>query len=89
MTKKEIVHIYENGSKTSEALEPMIEQYMQSNPDIDYVKLESVDDSFLIKTIIPSRPPIVSPFFIGIVDGKINGTASGMISEQDLSDIVD
>ncbi len=67
----------------------MIEQYMQSNPEIDYVKLESVDDSYLIKTIIPSRPPIVSPFFIGLVDGKINGTASGMISEQDLSNIVD
>ncbi|NBU99917.1 MAG: hypothetical protein EBS31_00380 [Burkholderiaceae bacterium] len=89
MTRKEIVHIYEDGSKTSEALEPMIENYISLNPDIDYVKLESVSDSSIIKTIIPSRPPIISPFFIGIVDGKINGTASGMISEKDLSDIVD
>lgn len=89
MTKKEIVHIYENGSKTSEALEPMISDYIASNPEVDYLKLETIEDKGLIDYIVPSRPPITSPFFIGIVDGKINGTASGMISESDLSKIID
>jgi hypothetical protein len=87
MTQKEIIHIYNTGSKNSELLEPMINNYIDSNPEISYLKLEAEEDRMLINQIIPSRPPITSPFFIGMVDGRINGTASGMISQDDLGSI--
>lgn len=68
-------------------LEPMIQEYMEDNPEISYIKLNAEEDQSIIKQIIPSRPPIVSPFFIGSVDGRISGTASGMISKDDLGNI--
>jgi hypothetical protein len=88
MTNKEIVHITEKNSATSEVLEPMIEKFMLENPDVSYVRVNQDEEPELAKVILPSRPPIVSPFFIGLVGGKVNGTASGMISEQDLGTIV-
>ena len=88
MVSKELIEFSNSDSHTSAAMEPIIEQILADNPDISYVRVNYDQDPDLVKAIIASQPPTISPFFVGFNDGKISGSAAGLISAQELAKIL-
>lgn len=88
MTKKEIIEFSNKNSKASLAMEPVIKQFLEENPEVSYERVNYDEDPDAVKAIIASQPPMVAPFFISFSDGKAMKTASGIISKEDLEKIV-
>lgn len=88
MTRKEIIEITNTSSVTSEVMQPIIEDLVANNPDIDYTRINHDEEPDLVRSLVSSQIPTISPFFVGMVDGKIAGTTSGVVSEQDLKSLV-
>ncbi len=88
MTRKEIFEITNTSSVTSEVMEPIIKDLVTDNPDIDYTRINHDEEPELVKLLVSSQIPTISPFFVGMVDGKVAGSASGVVSKEDLENLV-
>jgi thioredoxin-like negative regulator of GroEL len=84
MTHKEVIEFSNTGSKASQAMEPILEAFLKENPDVSYMRVNYDEDPDLIKAIISSQAPTISPFFVSFKDGKAVGSAAGLVSKQDL-----
>jgi hypothetical protein len=88
MVSKELIEFSNSDSQTSVAMESVIEEILKGNPDVSYTRVNYDKDPDLVKAIIASQPPTISPFFVGFNDGKISGSAVGLVSAEDLAKIL-
>jgi hypothetical protein len=88
MTLKEIIEITNTSSVTSEVMEPIIKDFVTDNPEIGYTRINHDEEPELVKLLVSSQIPTISPFFVGMVDGKIAGGVSGVVSKEDLENLV-
>jgi thioredoxin-like negative regulator of GroEL len=87
MTKKEVIEFSNLGSKASEAMEPVVREFLKENPDVSYTRVNYDEDPDLLKAIISSQVPTISPFFVSFKDGKAVGSAAGLVSKEDLTSL--
>jgi thioredoxin-like negative regulator of GroEL len=84
MTHKEVIEFSNAGSKASEAMEPVVQEFLKENPDVSYTRVNYDEDPDLLKAIISSQAPTISPFFVSFKDGRAVGSAAGMVSKEEL-----
>jgi len=89
MTQKEVIEFSNSGSKASLAMEPVVEEFLKENPSVSYTRINYDEDPDLIKLIISSQAPTISPFFVSFADGKAVGSAAGIVSKEDLAKIIE
>jgi hypothetical protein len=85
MAQKEIVEFSTSNSKTSEIMQPVIQELLHNNPDVTYTRINYDEEPDLVKAMIASQPPTISPFFVSFCDGKMFASAAGLISVDELS----
>lgn len=85
MTQKEIVEFSTSESKTSEIMQPIVQELLHNNPDVTYTRINYDEEPDLVKAMIASQPPTISPFFVSFYDGKMFASAAGLISADELS----
>lgn len=88
MTQKEIVEFSTSGSKTSEIMQPIVQELLHNNPDVTYTRINYDEEPDLVKAMIASQPPTISPFFVSFNDGKMFGSAAGLISADELAKLL-
>ena len=89
MVSKEIIEFTNKDSEISKTMEPIVEELVVSNPDINYTRVNEEDEPELRKIVISSKEAINHPCFIGIVNGKVSGISSGItLSKEDLKSLV-
>jgi thioredoxin-like negative regulator of GroEL len=88
MTQKEIIEFSNTNSHASQAMEPVIKEFLRENPDVSYARVNYDEDPDIVKMFIKSQAPTISPFFVSFVNGKAHGSASGILSKEDLGSIV-
>lgn len=89
MTKKEIFEITNSNSVSSNIMEEVVQDLVRDNPEIDYTRINQDEDPELVNMLLKSQAPTITPFFIGFSNGKVTGGISGIVSKQDLLNIVD
>jgi thioredoxin-like negative regulator of GroEL len=85
MTQKEVIEFSNKGSATSTALEPLIQAAVKENPEVYYTRINYDEDPDIIKALIASQAPTISPFFVSFVDGKAVASAAGLLSAEELN----
>ena len=88
MTQKEIIEFSNSGCAASVVMEPVIKEFLEQNPDISYARINYDEEPDLVKSMIASQPPTISPFFVSFFDGKMSGSAVGLISADELSKLL-
>jgi thioredoxin-like negative regulator of GroEL len=88
VTAKEIVEFSNKDSMASEAMKKVVQKLLENNPDLSYIRINCDDEPDLVKTIIASQPPTVSPFFVSFKDGKMSKSLAGIASVEDLEDLI-
>ncbi len=88
MTQKEIIEFSNNKSKASVIMEPIIKEFLYENPDVSYSKVNYDEDPEIVKSLISSQAPTVSPFFIGFYNGHAIGYTAGIVSKEELKKII-
>lgn len=88
MSKKEIVEFSNKDSMASEAMKQVVEKLLQNNPDLSYTRINYDDEPDLVKAIIASQPPTISPFFVSFEDGKMSKSLAGIASVEDLEELI-
>jgi thioredoxin-like negative regulator of GroEL len=88
VSKKEIVEFSNKDSVASEAMKQVVEELLQANPDLSYIRVNCDDEPDLVKTIIASQPPTVSPFFVSFKDGRMSKSIAGIASIEDLEELI-
>lgn len=87
MTQKEVIEFSNAGSKASQAMIPVVEEFLKENPDVSYTRVNYDEDPDLLKAIISSQAPTISPFFVSFKDGKAVGSVAGLVSKEDLESL--
>jgi thioredoxin-like negative regulator of GroEL len=85
MTQREIVEFSTSKCVTSEIMEPIVKEVLSKNPDVSYTRINYDEEPDLVKAMIASQPPTISPFFVSFCDGKMFASAAGLISVDELS----
>jgi hypothetical protein len=88
MVSKEIIEFSNSTSQTSSAMKSVIEDLLKENPDVSYMRVNYDEEPDMVKAIIASQPPTISPFFVGFTDGKLSGSVAGLVSADDLTKLV-
>ena len=88
MVSKEIIEFSSSGSQASAAMQDIVKDMLKENPDVSYTRINCDEDPDLVKTIIASQPPTVSPFFVSFKDGKISKSLAGIASVEDLEELI-
>lgn len=88
MTHKEILEIDSTPSASDSSVKPIIDEMLEEDSDLTYMKINHDDDPWIVKMFVSSLAPTQTPMFIGFVDGRISGTASGRVSKEDLSNLI-
>jgi hypothetical protein len=88
VSKKEIVEFSNKDSMASEAMKQVVEKLLQNNPDLSYTRINYDDEPDLVKAIIASQPPTISPFFVSFEDGKMSKSLAGIASVEDLEELI-
>lgn len=88
MSKKEIVEFSNKESMASKAMEQVVEKLLKNNPDLSYTRINYDDEPDLVKAIIASQPPTISPFFVSFEDGKMSKSLAGIASVEDLEELI-
>jgi hypothetical protein len=88
MGQKEIFEISNSESEASRAMSGIVKKILEENPDVSYTRLDYDKDTEIIKMLIQSKPPTVSPFFLSMYNGKIVGSLSGIVSKTELSKLI-
>jgi thioredoxin-like negative regulator of GroEL len=88
MTQKEIIEFSNKNSQASVAMEPVIKKLLEENPEVSYSRVNYDEDPDLIKMLIASQPPTIAPFFISFNNGKAVGSAAGIVSKEELKNIL-
>ena len=89
MTQKEVIEFSNTTSKGSVVMEPVIEEFLKENPEVSYTRINYDEDPDLLKAIISSQAPTISPFFVSFRDGQAVGSIAGVVSKEDLKKIID
>lgn len=84
MTQKEIIEFSNSKCATSIVMEPIIKEVLEQNPDVSYTRINYDEEPDLVKSMIASQPPTISPFFVSFSDGRMHGSAAGLISANEL-----
>jgi thioredoxin-like negative regulator of GroEL len=85
MTHREVIEFSNTDSEASTALEPLIQAVVKENPEVSYTRINYDEDPDIIKALIASQPPTISPFFVSFVDGKAVASAAGLLSVEELN----
>lgn len=85
MTQKEVIEFSNTNSQTSADLEPMIQDAVRNNPNVSYTRVNYDEDPDIVKALIASQPPTISPFFVSFVDGKAVASAAGLLSSEEIN----
>jgi hypothetical protein len=88
MTQKEIIEFSNKDSKASAIMEPIIQDFLKDNPEVSYSRINYDEDPDIVKMFIKSQAPTISPFFVSFKNGKAQGSAAGIISKEELSNII-
>jgi thioredoxin-like negative regulator of GroEL len=88
VVSKEIIEFSSSGSQASAAMQDIVKDMLKENPDVSYTRINCDEDPDLVKTIIASQPPTVSPFFVSFKDGKISKSLAGIASVEDLEELI-
>lgn len=88
MVQKEIVEFSNTASQASLAMQPVIKEFLEENPDISYTRVNYDEDPDIVKLLIKSEPPTISPFFVSFNDGRAKGSIAGIVSKEDLKKII-
>jgi hypothetical protein len=88
MTTKEIIEFSNTDSVDSEAMQGIVQQLLKNNPDLSYLRVNYDEEPDLVKAIIAAQPPTVSPFFVSFTDGKMSKSIAGVVSINDLQDLI-
>jgi hypothetical protein len=88
VVSKEIIEFSSSGSQASAAMQAIVKDMLKENPDVSYTRINYDEDPDLVKTIIASQPPTISPFFVGFTDGRLTGSAAGVVSAVELTKLV-
>lgn len=88
MTQKEIIEFSNSKCVTSTAMEPIVKEVLEQNPDVSYTRINYDEEPDLVKSMIASQPPTISPFFVSFFDGKIHGSTAGLVSAHELSKLL-
>jgi hypothetical protein len=88
MTTKEIIEFSNSNSHASDLMKDVVAKLLAANPDLSYIRVNYDEDPDLVKAIIASQPPTISPFFMSLKDGKVSKSISGIVSIEDLEDLI-
>ena len=88
MTQKEIIEFSTSNCVTSTVMEPVIKEILEQNPDVSYTRINYDEEPDLVKAMIASQAPTISPFFVSFFNGRISGSAAGLISANELSKLL-
>lgn len=88
MTTKEIIEFSNSNSHASESMKDVVAKLLAANPDLSYIRVNYDEDPDLIKSIIASQPPTISPFFVAFTDGKVSKSVAGIVSIEELEDLI-
>lgn len=88
MAQKEIIEFSNTDSHASVAMEPVIRELLEENPDVSYARINYDEEPALTSLLISSLPPTVSPFFVSFQNGKAVGSVSGIVSKEELNRII-
>jgi thioredoxin-like negative regulator of GroEL len=88
MVQKEIIEFSTSTSEGSKAMKPIIDEILKDNSELSYSRVDYDKEMDLMRSLISSQPPTVTPFFVVFNDGKPSGSISGVVSEEDLKDII-
>jgi thioredoxin-like negative regulator of GroEL len=88
MTQKEIIEFSNSTSVASQAMQPIIEEFLKENPNISYSRVNYDEDPDIVKMLISSQAPTIAPFFVSFHDGKATGSAAGIVSKDELRKII-
>lgn len=69
-------------------MEPVIQKVMEEDPELAYTRVDEDVEPDLRKLIVTSKAPIAHPCFVGLVDGKVRGIASGELSKDELKSLI-
>jgi thioredoxin-like negative regulator of GroEL len=84
MVSKEVIEFSNKYSEASDALQPLVQEAIKDNPEVSYTRINYDEDPDMIKALISSQPPTISPFFVSFVDGRVVSSAAGLISAEEL-----
>lgn len=68
---KELVHFTAKWCQPCRAMEPIIAEFVNENPDIKYVKVDVDEDKKLFDFYHKQYSVMSVPTFLGMVDGKV------------------
>jgi hypothetical protein len=88
MTTKEIIEFSNSNSHASESMKDVVAKLLAANPDLSYIRVNYDEDPDMVKAIIASQPPTISPFFVTFTDGKMSKSLAGIASIEELEDLI-
>lgn len=88
MTTKEIIEFSNSKSHASESMKDVVAKLLAANPDLSYIRVNYDEDPDMIKAIIASQPPTISPFFVTFTDGKMSKSLAGIASIEELEELI-
>lgn len=81
---REIIEFTKTTSEESKRGAPIIKDYLDSHPGINYSRVNEDEEPELRSLIVTSKAPVIHPCFVSLEDGKLVKTHSGEITEEDL-----
>lgn len=84
MVSKEVIEFTNTDSKESQSLQPLVKAAAEENPEVTYTRINYDEDPDIVKSLISSQPPTISPFFVSFIDGKAVASAAGLVSAEEL-----
>jgi hypothetical protein len=88
MTTKEIIEFSNSSSHASESMKDVVAKLLAANPDLSYIRVNYDEDPDMVKAIIASQPPTISPFFVTFTDGKMSKSLAGIASIEELEELI-
>lgn len=88
MTTKEIIEFSNSNSHASESMKDVVAKLLVANPDLSYIRVNYDEDPDLVKAIIASQPPTISPFFVSFTDGKMSKSVAGIVPIEELEELI-
>lgn len=88
MTTKEIIEFSNSNSHASESMKDVVAKLLAANPDLSYIRVNYDEEPDMVKAIIASQPPTISPFFVTFTDGKMSKSLAGLASIEELEELI-
>lgn len=83
-----MIEFSNTNSAASESMKEVVQKLLEANPDLSYIRVNYDEDPDLVKAIIASQPPTISPFFVTFTDGKMSKSLAGVASIEELENLI-